>query len=100
VLRKSVSNLPPLMVKATLATPGFVPVTLTVALTVTVPVATLPELGAVKQTVTLYAPEEGVLVVQVLFETGVAVGVGVGVGVLAGVAVAVGVGLGVLFPCA
>ncbi len=91
------------MVKATRATPGFVPVTLTVALTVTGPVATLPELGTVKQTVTLYALDEGVLVAQVLFGTGVTVGVGAGVGVLAGVAVAdgvavaVGVGFGVLF---
>ncbi len=95
---------------ATRATPGFVPVTLTEALTMTGPIATLPEVGAVKQTVTLYAPDEGVLVLQVFVGMGVAVGVAVGVGVLAGVAVgvgvlagvavAVGVGFGVLFPCA
>jgi hypothetical protein len=92
-LKKSVSNLPPLTVNATLETPGLVPVTLTDALTVTSPVAILPVLGVVKQTVTLYAPDGGVLVAQVLFGTGVAVGVGV----LVGRAVAVGLGVFVGF---
>jgi hypothetical protein len=77
------------MVNATRATPGLVPVTLTDALTVTNPVATLPELGEVKHTVTLYAPEVGVLVAHPF------VGVDVAVGVTDGVAVAVGVGFGV-----
>lgn len=88
--------------KATRATPGFVPVTLTDALTVTGPIATLPEVGVVKQTVTLYAPDAGVLAAHVVSGIGVAVGVGEGIGVLEGVAVAdgvevaVGVGFGVL----
>jgi hypothetical protein len=72
--------------------PGFVPVTLMDIATPTAPLTTLPELGVVKQTVTLYAPLEGVLVAQV--EPGFGVGVGVGVGV----DVAVAVGFGVGFP--
>jgi hypothetical protein len=59
-------------------------------------VTELPELGAMKHNVTVYAPDDGVLLEQV--ESGTAVGVAVGVGVLPGVAVAVGVGVGVFFP--
>jgi len=56
------------------------------------PATTFPELGAVKHRVTLYAPDEGVLVAHALSTVGVGVGVGVGV------SVAVAVGLGVGFP--
>lgn len=73
--------------------PGLVPLTLTDTLTVVSPDITLPELGDVKHTVTVYAPDEGVLVAHELI--GLAVGVGVGAGVGAGVAVALGVGFGV-----
>jgi len=78
--------------------PGFVPVTLMDMVTWVSPDTALPELGVVKQTVTLYAPEEGVLVAHGLVGAAVGVGVIVGVGVMVGVAVAVAVGLGVGFP--
>ena len=91
-LRKSVSSLPPLMEKIARAMPGFVPVTLMDMVTCVSPDTALPELGVVKHTVTLYAPEEGVLVAHEL------VGAGVGVGVMVGVGVAVAVGFGVGFP--
>ena len=52
-LRKSVSNLAPLMVNWARETPGLVPVTLMEIVTVTAPLTELPELGVVKQTVTL-----------------------------------------------
>jgi hypothetical protein len=74
-------------------TPGLVPVTLTEALTVVSALIELPEVGVVKHTVTVYAPEEGVLDAQVLFGGGVAVGVAVGVTERVGVAVGVGVGV-------
>jgi|MudIll2142460700_1097286.scaffolds.fasta_scaffold2743243_1 hypothetical protein len=95
-LRKSVSNLPLLIENATRAIPGFVPVTLMETVTLTAPVTKLPELGVVKQMVTLYAPDEGVLVAQVLPGLGVGVCDGVAVGV--GVSVAVEVGFGVGLP--
>jgi len=82
------------MEKATRVMPGKVPVTLTDISISTSPLTTLPELGAVKHKVTLYPPDGGVLVAQVL----VGIGVGVGVGIGVGVGVAVGVGLGVGFP--
>ncbi len=69
--------------------------TLTDALTVAAPVKTLPLAGAVKHSVTEYAPPEGVLVAHGL-AAAVAVGVGarvaVAVGLIARVGVAVGVG--------
>jgi hypothetical protein len=88
------------MVNATLVTLGLVPLTLMDALAVTGPLTILPELGAVKQTVTVYAPDAGELVAQGFGGLGVAETAGVGVGVLVGVAVMVGVGFGVLFPLA
>ena len=97
-LRKSVSNFPPLIEKIARAMPGFVPVTLTDMVTCVPPDTVLPELGVVKHTVTLYAPEEGVLVAHGLVGAGVGVGVMVGVGAMVGVAVAVAVGFGVGFP--
>jgi hypothetical protein len=74
-------------------------VTLTVALTLTSPLTTLPDVGSVKHKVTVYAPDEGVLDAQVLVEIGVAVAVadGVGVGVRVGLGVLVGLGAGL--PC-
>jgi hypothetical protein len=44
--------------------PGFVPVTLAETATVTGPLTVDPELGAVKQRVTVYLPEGGVLEAQ------------------------------------
>jgi len=55
-------------------------------------VTTLPELGAVKHTVTEYAPDDGVLVAHGLVGAGVGVAVAAGMGV--GVFVGFGVGLG------
>ena len=44
--------------------PGFVPVTLAETVTVTGPLTVLPELGVVKQRVTVYVPDGGVLEAQ------------------------------------
>jgi hypothetical protein len=76
--------------------PGLVPVTLTDTLIAVSPLTTLPELGAVKHTVTEYVPDGEVLVAQGLIGSGVAVGVGGGVLVGVGVGVEVGVARGVL----
>lgn len=83
------------MKNCTRDTPGFVPLTLTVALTVTTPLMILPEVGAVKHTVTVYAPDDGVLDAHGLI--GSTVGVGVGAGVEVGEGVEVGLGGGFPF---
>lgn len=59
------------MEKIARAMPGLVPVTLIEMLTLTAPLTVLPELGAVKHIVTLYAPEVGVLVAHGLIGIGV-----------------------------
>lgn len=94
-LRKAVSNWYPFIVYASRATPGLVPVTLMDVVTPTGPLIMLPELGAVKQIVTLYAPDAGVLAAHGLTGTGVTVGVEVGVEVADGVGVIEAVGVGV-----
>lgn len=78
--------------------PGLVPVTLTDTLVAVSPTTTLPELGAVKHKVTVYAPEGGVLVVHGLVGNEVGVGEGDGIGVGVWVGVVIGVGVGVLLP--